>query len=67
MVSKKQVVEELNFITERLSTQVRTTAFGALVFAWGLLIGDSRAAHSVSGLWNSSRSSRRVSNLDYVF
>lgn len=49
MATKTDILGELNFITDRLSTQVRTTAFGALVFAWGLLVGDSPVARSVAG------------------
>jgi hypothetical protein len=49
MVSKEDVRKELDFLTDQLSTQVRTTAFGALVFAWGLLVGDSAVARSIAG------------------
>ncbi len=40
MPTKAQVIEDLNWITDRLSTQVRTVALGVLALAWGLLLGD---------------------------
>ncbi len=40
MPPKAQIVEDLNWITDRLSTQVRTVALGVLALAWGLLLGD---------------------------
>jgi hypothetical protein len=49
MVSKEDVRKELDFLTDQLSPQVRTTAFEALVFAWGLLVGDSAVARSIAG------------------
>jgi hypothetical protein len=49
MPNQKELVEELNFSSHTLSTQVRTIAFGALVFAWGLLAGESPSARSVAG------------------
>jgi len=41
MTDKSDVIAEINFLTETLSTQVRTVALGVLVLTWGLLIGDS--------------------------
>jgi hypothetical protein len=49
MKEKAHLEEELDFLTTTLSTQVRTTALGVLILAWGLLIGDSPAARSVAG------------------
>ncbi len=49
MASKADILKELDFVTDKLSTQVRTTALGALVFAWGLLVGESSVARSVAG------------------
>ena len=49
MASKADLRKELDFLTDQLSTQVRTTAFGALVFAWGLLVGDSAVTRNVAG------------------
>ena len=34
-------MQDLNWITDRLSNQVRTVALGVLAFSWGLLLGDS--------------------------
>jgi hypothetical protein len=48
MATEADILSELNFITDRLSTQVRTTAVGALAFSWGLLIGDSAVAKNVT-------------------
>lgn len=49
MTSKATILEELKYLTSTLSTQVRTTALGALAFSWGLLIGDSPVARSLAG------------------
>jgi hypothetical protein len=49
MVRRETVLKELDVLTDQLSTQVRTTAFAALVFAWGLLVGDSAVARSIAG------------------
>lgn len=35
-------------MTEKLSSQTRTTAIGVLALTWGLLIGDSPAAKAIS-------------------
>ena len=48
MASKSDITEDLNFLTDRLSTQVRTTALGVLVFSWGLLMGESTVARSLA-------------------
>jgi hypothetical protein len=48
MVSKEKVLTQLDLLTDQLSTQVRTIAFGALAFAWGLLLGDSAVARSIA-------------------
>lgn len=49
MVRRETVLKELDVLTDQLSTQVRTTAFAALVFAWGLLVGDSAVVRSIAG------------------
>lgn len=36
-----EVVEELRFISDRISTQVRTLALGLLAISWAILVGDS--------------------------
>jgi len=48
MAAEAEILKELDFLTDRLSTQVRTTAFGALAFSWGILIGDSALARDVT-------------------
>lgn len=37
----KDVIEELRFLSDRISTQVRTIAIGLIGITWGLLIGKS--------------------------
>jgi len=49
MASKADILKELDFVTDKLSAQVRTTALGALVFVWALLVGESPIARSVAG------------------
>jgi len=44
--TKEQILEDLDWITDRLSTQVRTVALGVLALAWGLLLGDKEPAKS---------------------
>jgi hypothetical protein len=48
MASEADILADLNFVTDRLSTQVRTIAFGALAFSWGILIGDSASAKNLT-------------------
>jgi hypothetical protein len=48
MASKSNITGDLDFLTDRLSTQVRTTALGVLVFSWGLLMGESTVAKSLA-------------------
>jgi hypothetical protein len=48
MVEKAKVVEQLGFLTDKISTQVRTVALGVLALAWGLLIGESSVARTVA-------------------
>jgi len=51
MIPKSKVVEDLNFITDKLSTQVRTIALGILVFVWGLLVGQSATTLDIAKHW----------------
>ena len=51
MVTRDKVVEELNFVTDKLSTQVRTTALGIVVFVWGLLLGQPSATEDIAREW----------------
>lgn len=39
MLPKDKIIDELGFLTDKISTQVRTVALGVLALAWGLLIG----------------------------
>jgi len=49
MPEKKKVIEELDFLSDRVSTQVRTVAVGLIIVTWGLLMGESRAVIPASG------------------
>lgn len=40
MITRDRIIQDLDWITDRLSTQVRTVALGVLALAWGLLLGD---------------------------
>ena len=55
MASKAEILKELDFVTDKLSAQVRTIALGVLVFSWGLIVGESRLAENLrQGLvWHS--------------
>ena len=48
MANKKDVLERLHFVTDRLSTQVRTLGLGILAVTWGVFIGDSPTAKNMS-------------------
>lgn len=37
---KKRVLDDLDFATDRLSSQTRQIAFGVLAFVWALLVGE---------------------------
>src|ERR1700724_745418 len=41
MPKKADVLKQWDFVSDRLSTQVRTIAFGVLIFAWGVLVSES--------------------------
>lgn len=47
MASKKEILERLDFVTDRISNQVRTLALGLLAASWGLFLGESIAAKSL--------------------
>jgi hypothetical protein len=51
MAQKKDVLDQLTSVSDRLSTQVRTVALGILALTWGLLVGDSTAAKDISSHW----------------
>jgi hypothetical protein len=48
MATKVEVLSELEKVTDRISTRVQTTAVGVLALTWGLLVGDSSVAKSIS-------------------
>jgi hypothetical protein len=48
VANKKDVLERLHFVTDRLSTQVRTLGLGILAVTWGVFIGDSPTAKDMS-------------------
>lgn len=48
MVTRKKVNEELDFLTDRLSSQVRAIALGLIAITWGLLIGDVKLNSVIS-------------------
>ncbi len=48
MATKEQVLKELDFVTDRLSSQVRTTALGVLALSWGLLVGETKVFLTLS-------------------
>jgi hypothetical protein len=51
MAQKRDVLDQLTSVSDRLSTQVRTVALGILALTWGLLVGDSAAAKDISSHW----------------
>jgi len=48
MVKKTELITELDFVTDKISSQVRTVAIGVLALAWGLLIGESSTAKAIT-------------------
>ena len=48
MATVSDIIAALDFVTDRLSAQVRTTALGALALSWGLLIGESATAKELA-------------------
>jgi hypothetical protein len=48
MATKEKIIDDLNFVTDRISTQVRTLALGVLAFIWGIVISDSEMAKSIA-------------------
>jgi hypothetical protein len=44
----KDIVEELRFISDRLSTQVRMLALGLLAVSWTILVGESAFLRKLS-------------------
>lgn len=48
MASKEDIIKEMDFLSDRISTQVRTVALGLLGITWGLLIGKSEVAVQIA-------------------
>jgi len=48
MASSNEIIAELGFVTDRLSTQVRAIAIGVLALSWGILIGDSTTTRDLA-------------------
>src|SRR6266849_5677865 len=48
MIPKADVLKELDVVTDKISTQVRTTAIAVLALTWGLLVGDSATAKDIA-------------------
>ena len=48
MASKQDILKEKEFLSDRISTQVRTVALGLLGITWGLLIGKSDVAVEIA-------------------
>jgi hypothetical protein len=46
----EKVIEDLNWLSDRISTQVRTMSIGLLAIAWGLLIGKPEISQPLP-LW----------------
>ena len=44
----KEIVEELRFISDKLSTQARTVAIGLLAIIWAILVGESAFLRKLS-------------------
>ncbi len=43
MASKKEILDEINFLSDRISTQVRTVALSVMAFVWLFLAGGNDA------------------------
>ena len=50
MPTLKEVIEDLNWVCDRISTQVRTMSIGLLAITWGLLIGKPEISQPLP-LW----------------
>jgi hypothetical protein len=47
MPTIKDIIEELRFLSDRISTQIRTVAVSLIVVTWGILIGGAHTAFVV--------------------
>jgi hypothetical protein len=48
MPTIEEIIDDLQWISDRISTQVRTLGLGLLAITWGLLISEPRIADSLS-------------------
>lgn len=48
MAELKKVIEEKQWLSDRISTQVRAVGLGLLAISWGLLIGEPEIAGAIS-------------------
>jgi hypothetical protein len=48
MPTKKELCDDLDFMSDRLSTQTRTIALGLLAATWALLLSESPSAKTVA-------------------
>lgn len=48
---KERVLADLDFASDRLSTQVRQISLGALALVWALLVGEKELGVPVAGVW----------------
>jgi hypothetical protein len=40
MATKEKIIEDLNFVSNRISSQVRSIALGVIAIVWALLVGE---------------------------
>jgi len=48
MAKKERIVDDLQRLTDRISTQVRTVAIGILAISWGVIVGQPQIVGSDS-------------------
>lgn len=48
MPTINEIIEELDFISDKISTQVRTIALGLLAITWTILVGESAFLRKLS-------------------
>lgn len=48
MATKQEILEEIKFLSDRISVQVRTISLGLLAITWGLLIAESNVAIEIA-------------------
>jgi len=48
MQTKEKIIEELHWLSDRISTQVRTISVSLLIITWGLIIGKPEISSPLS-------------------